>query len=105
MIVLLVSIASILVLYCLYRFFKYIFVIYVILCSVLLLSFPLMIIDLDLGAIVAVCSFILIVSVFLLTLISGFVGTLLYLFILGPVSMTWMSIKAMILLRSKNNPV
>lgn len=100
MTVLIVSILALVIIYLLYKFAKWAIAIYLLFCAGLLISFPLMIYDLNLGVMVFIWSTALLVCSYLLVVVSGFIGGLVALFIVGPIVSIWFAIK-LILLKSK----
>lgn len=88
-------ILSLIVLYLVYKFAKFAAALYLILCAAFIASFPLMIYNLDWGVNLLVWSAALIICIYLLVVLSGFIGGMIVLFVVTPIASFWFAIKLM----------
>lgn len=96
MLILSVCLLSLLVIYLLFRFAKYVIGVYLILCGVFALSIPIMFYSLELGIDIMLWSALLIICMYLLTIISGFIGALISGLVVAPFLTMWLGIKVML---------
>jgi len=94
--ILLVCLISIALLYLLYKFARYAFALYIVLCCGVLISFPIMLFDMDLAARVLGWSAALLIFSFALVFIAAIVGGFIGIFVVAPIAGIWYGIKTVL---------